>query len=211
MNQINETQRGYDAVAEEYVLRIYDELEQKPLDRVLLNHFAGQVKGAGLCCDIGCGPGHVTGYLRRRGLEIFGLDLSPGMLEAARRLNPDIEFRAGDMRALEITDEALGSIVAFYSIIHIERRQVTGVLRELERVLQSGGLLFLSFHRGQETLHRDELWGKEVSLDFHFFEREEMEGYLRDAGFAIEASIERAPYEEAEYPSRRVYIFARKG
>lgn len=207
---LNETQRGYDEVAEEYVQRIYNELEHKPLDRALLNHFAGQVKGSGPCCDLGCGPGQVAAYLHERGVRVFGADLSEGMVEQARGLNPDIEFKQGDMRALDMADESLGSIVAFYSIIHIERQQVTTALRELKRVLQSGGLLFLSFHIGQETVHLDEFFGKEVSLDFHFFAREEMEGYLRDAGFTIEATVERAPYEGAEHPSRRAYIFARK-
>jgi ubiquinone/menaquinone biosynthesis C-methylase UbiE len=209
-NRIDETQKGYDAVAEEYVLRLYNELEHKPLDRLLLNHFADQVKGGGRCCDLGCGPGHVAAYLHERGVEIFGIDLSQGMVEQARRLNPGIEFQQGDMRALELGDDGLGAIIAFYSIIHIERREVTTVLHEFRRVLQNGGLLFLSFHLGEETLHRDELFGKEVSLDFHFFARQEMEDYLLEAGFAIEATLERAPYVDAEHPSRRIYIFARK-
>jgi SAM-dependent methyltransferase len=206
----NETRQGYDKLAEEYVSHIFNELEHKPLDRALLNHFADEVKDKGIVCDIGCGPGHVARYVHERGVNVFGIDLSPGMIEQARSLNSGIEFKQGDMRALDIADEALGGILAFYSLIHIEHEHVTEALREFKRILQTAGLLFLAFHVGQETLHIDELWSKEVSIDFHFFEREEMEAYLRAAGFAIEATIERAPYEDAEHPSRRVYIFARK-
>jgi ubiquinone/menaquinone biosynthesis C-methylase UbiE len=209
-NSTNETQQGYDELAEEYVLHIYNELEHKPLDRALLNHFADEVKQQGMVCDIGCGPGHVARYVHERGVKVFGMDLSHKMVEQAQRLNPDLEFKQGDMRALDIADEALSGILAFYSIIHIEREQVTEALQEFRRVLQTRGLLFLAFHVGQETLHIDDLWGKEVSIDFHFFEREEIEGYLRAAGFVIDATIERAPYADAEHPSRRVYIFARK-
>jgi hypothetical protein len=73
------------------------------------------------------------------------------------------------------------------------------------------GLLLLSFHQGQEIIHLDEWWGKQVSLDFIFFERAEMEAYLRAAGLEIEDSLERPPYVEAvETQTRRVYIFARK-
>jgi ubiquinone/menaquinone biosynthesis C-methylase UbiE len=209
-NSNNQTQQGYDEVAEEYVSHIFNELEGKALDRALLNHFADVVKDAGVVCDIGCGPGHVARFLHERGVRVFGIDLSQGMVEQARRLTSGIEFKQGDMQALDLADETLGGILAFYSLIHIQRQHVTEVLREFARVLQPGGLLFLAFHLGQETLHVEELWGKEISVDFHFFERQEMEDYLHAAGFTIEATIERAPYKEAEHPSRRVYIFARK-
>ncbi|HET6218015.1 MAG TPA: class I SAM-dependent methyltransferase, partial [Acidobacteriaceae bacterium] len=51
---------------------------------------------------MGCGPGHVARYLRNAGVTVFGLDLSTGMLEQARQLNPDISFREGNMLALEL-------------------------------------------------------------------------------------------------------------
>jgi SAM-dependent methyltransferase len=60
-------------------------------------------------------------YLSERGAKAAGLDLSPAMVELARRLNPGLEFRAGDMRALEISDGSLAAIVAFYSVIHLPR------------------------------------------------------------------------------------------
>ncbi len=69
----------------------------------------------------------------------------------------------------------------------------------------------LAFHQGHESVHLEEWWGKQVSLDFIFFEKPEMEAYLRTAGFEIEDSLERPPYAEGvEAQTRRVYIFARK-
>jgi hypothetical protein len=47
-------------------------------------------------------------------------------------------------------------------------------------------------------------------MDTTFFQRAEMEGYLRSAGFEIEDVIERPPYEGVEYQSHRAYVFARK-
>ena len=51
--------------------------------------------------------------------------------------------------------------------------------------------------------------GKAVSLDFFFFESREIKEALRVAGFELEEAIERDPYPEVEYPSRRGYVFAR--
>jgi hypothetical protein len=66
------------------------------------------------------------------------------------------------------------------------------VLKEVRRVLQPDAPLLLAFHRGDEIRHFDELWEHPVKLDFIFFEREEMAGYLQAAAFMIDEVIERA-------------------
>lgn len=208
---MNEVQSSYDCVAEEYARRIYDELAHKPLDRALLDRFADKVRGLGPACDLGCGPGQVARYLHERGVDVFGLDLSPGMLEQARRLNPQIEFRQGDMLSLDVADNAWGGIAAFYSIIHIPREKAPDALRELKRVLRPGGWLLMSFHIGDNVIHLEEWWGKNVSVDFIFFQTEEIVGCLELAGFEIEDVVEREPYPpDVEHQSRRAYVLARK-
>ena len=206
-----ELQSSYDRVAEEYARQFSDELDQKPFDRKMLDWLAEKVKGLGVICDLGCGPGQIACYLHSRGVKACGLDLSSEMVRRAQRLNPDIRFQQGNMLALtDVADNVYGGIAAFYSIIHIPRPLVVEVLRELRRVLCPEGVLLLTFHIGQQVIHRDEWWDKEVSLDFIFFEREEMKGYLRVAGFELEEVIERDPYPDVEYQSRRAYVFARK-
>ena len=203
-------QTSYDRVADEYVRRIFDELQHKLLDRQLLDRLADRVRGVGPVCEIGCGPGHVARYLHERGVEMVGIDLSPRMIEQAHRLNPDIEFLQGDMLALDAADESWAGIVAFYSIVHIPRSEMSKALAELRRVLRPGGTLLLAFHVGDDAVHLDEWWGQKVSLDFFFFRSEEMASYLREAGFEIEETIEREPYPDVEHQSRRCYIFARR-
>jgi SAM-dependent methyltransferase len=205
---MNDLVTSYDRVAAEYVARIYHELAHKPFDRELLDRFAQWVSGPVL--EVGCGPGQVARYLHERGVAVSGLDISPGMVAEARRLNPAIPFQVGDMRALAWADGALAGVVAFYSLIHVERVGMTAVLQEWKRVLQPGGWLLYSFHIGNETIHLDEWWEKPVFLDFHFFQREEMEEYTETAGFVLEETIEREPYPEVEAQTRRGYIFARK-
>jgi SAM-dependent methyltransferase len=209
-HQSTACQTSYDLVAEEYVRRIFDELQHKPLDRELLDRFAVAVRDVGPVCDLGCGPGQVARYLHERGVQVFGVDLSAGMVEQARCLTPTITFRRGDMLALEATDESWAGIVAFYSIIHIPRADLPRALAEFLRVLRPGGKLLLAFHIGDEAVHLDEWWGHKVCVDFFFFRSEEMTQHLRNAGFEIEEIIEREPYAEVEHQSRRSYIFARR-
>ena len=208
--KVNEVQASYDQVVDAYVESIYGELRHKPLDRQLLDRFASSVRGTGLACDMGCGPGHVARYLREQGVEICGVDLSCRMIERARHLPPGSGFQEGALLALDVAPVEWAAIAAFYSIIHIPRGEVVRALRELKRVLRPGGLLLLAFHVGDEFIHRDELWGRRVCLDFLLFRPDEMAGYLRSAGFEIAEIILRDPYPEVEHPSKRAYIFAQK-
>ena len=204
-------QDGYDHVAEDYAHQFWDELAKKPFDRMMLDWLAEKVNGSGVICDLGCGPGQIARYLHGRGVQVCGVDLSPAMVKQAQRLNPDIAFQQGNMLALtDVADNLYGGIAAFYSIIHIPRALVVEALRELSRVLRPQGSILLTFHIGQQIKHLDEWWGKKVSLDFIFFETEEMKGYLKAAGFGLEEVIEREPYPEVEVQTRRAYIFAKK-
>jgi SAM-dependent methyltransferase len=203
-------QSNYDLVAKEYAGHLFDELSYKPLDREMLDRFARDIRGRGEACDLGCGPGQVARYLRDAGARVFGLDVSESMLEEARRLNPDIAFRRGDMLALDLPDASLSGIAAFYAIVHTALTSLPQVFSEMHRVLHPGGLLLLAFHIGHETVHRDELWGVPLSLDFVFLPVEEVTRALRSGDFEIEEVIEREPYPDVEYQSQRAYVFARK-
>src|ERR1700748_610695 len=129
---------NYDRLADDYASHVFHELENKPLDRAVLDRFAAEVGQLGETCDMGCGPGHVARYLRDAGAQVFGLDLSPGMLEEARRLNPDISFRQGNMLALDLPDASLAGITAFYAIVNCPKNSYPQIFREMARVLQPG-------------------------------------------------------------------------
>jgi ubiquinone/menaquinone biosynthesis C-methylase UbiE len=209
--KISDVAAGYDLVADEYARRISEELQHKPLDRRLLDRFAESVRSTGVACDLGCGPGHIARYLRQCGIPVCGMDLSLGMVERARQLNPDIAFNQGDMRALPVHDNTWAGIAAFYAIVNLSPRHVVQALREMARVLLPGGRLLLSFHIGEDNSQVEDLWNSGAALEFHFYRVGTIAGYIRSAGFEIEEIVEREPYApEAEYQSRRAYIFAQK-
>ena len=205
----SELEVSYDRVAAQYADEFFPELERKPFDREVLDAFAESVRGKGEVCEIGCGPGQISRYLQDRGATMRGIDLSREMVKCAERLNPDISFEQGNMLALSLPNESLAAIVSFYAIIHIERDKVTRALQEMNRVLQPGALLLLSFHAGEGELRRDEWYDKPVSIDVTLFRNDEMCGYLETSGFEVMKISEREPYE-FEYPTRRVYVTARK-
>ena len=207
----SELQRSYDAVASAYAEEFKDELSHKPFDRKMLAWLVEKTHRRGMICDMGCGPGQIARYLHDCGASVCGIDLSEEMVRVAATTHPQITFMQGDMLSLnKIPDNSYAGIAAFYSIIHIPRPAIVSALNELKRVLMPEGVLLLTHHIGKDIVHRDEFLGEQVSLDFIFFETQEMKDYLTQADFVLDEVIERDPYPDVEYPSRRAYIFAHK-
>lgn len=141
---------SYDAVAHKYEAQFLDELQDKPRDRQLLAAFAGSVGDPIL--EVGCGPGQVGAFVRQRGRSVLGLDLSAEMARLAMgRLDGVI---AGDMRWLPVGGELLGGVVAFYSLIHVQRGVLCTVLEEFHRVLRPGGRVLFTVHEGATASSR---------------------------------------------------------
>src|SRR3984885_14236526 len=201
----------YDAVAGAYAAELFDELSHKPLDRLLLRQFASENKDKGKMIDLGCGPGQTTGFLADHGVkDILGTDLSIGMIAKARELNPGLQFEAADMLKLDFADACFSSAVAFYAIVHFNPAQLKTAFNEVCRILKPKGQFLLSFHIGDDIIHRDEFFGEKVDIEFYFFQTPVVIQLLKEAGFGMIDAIERYPYEGVEHPSKRAYLWVEK-
>jgi SAM-dependent methyltransferase len=145
------TANAYDAVAALYADLFQGALDDQPLDRAALDVFAEVVRtaGGGPVAELGCGPGHVTAYLQKLGLDMFGLDLSPAMINLAREAYPELRFEVGSMDALNLADGGLRGIVSWYSVIHTPPQELPAYFREFRRVLAPDGHLLLGFFESE--------------------------------------------------------------
>jgi SAM-dependent methyltransferase len=209
--QIEKVRAAYDAVAPAYAEQFLHELDAKPFDRALLAGFAELVRCQGQVADLGTGSGHVARFLRERGVDVFGVDLSPRTVALARERHRDVglEFREDDFFALRLPDRALAGAVAFYAYVHLDPADLPAAFREAARVLGPGAPFLLGFHLGDETFHVDEWLGARVGLDWRFFPMAVVAAALESAGLAVEARVDRAPYAN-EYPTNRGYVLARR-
>lgn len=201
------TRESYDRVAERYAEEFWDELTRKPFDQDLLADLAARWKGKGHVLDVGCGPGHITAHLAALGVDVAGVDLSPGMVEVARTRHPGLRFEVADMRQLPNGDHELAGIVAMYSVIHIAPGEMPDVIAEFRRVLADDGVLLVAGHAGEGTVEVKDFRGIAVDLEATWFEVEDLTAQLEHAGFEIEQATRRAPYEGEV--TERIYIVAR--
>jgi SAM-dependent methyltransferase len=193
-----DTRTSYDRDASGYAEKVRGLLDGNPYLRASLALFAELVRdaGGGPVADVGCGPGHVTRHLKDLGVEAFGIDLSPEMVAIARRDYPGLKFEVGTMTDLDLADGSVAGLLAFWSVIHVPDDDVPGVFQEFRRVLRPQGLLLVGFHVGDETHHTSEGYtGRPINVDSHHRRPSTMMGWLRDAGFTIEAELVIGPDE----------------
>ena len=161
--------------------------------------------------DVGCGTGNAAIPAARAGARTVGLDLTPELFDAGRRLaaeaGVEVEWVEGDAEAMPFDDASFDAVVSVLGVMFAPRHGVAA--GELVRVLRPGGRLVLCSWAVDSTISRmfstvaryapplpsfaapPALWGEE--------------GHVRDlfAGSAVELRFERGvhdfpPFESAE-------------
>jgi SAM-dependent methyltransferase len=201
----------YDTVATAYADQLVDELDGLPFERWLLARVAGHA-GGGPVVEVGAGPGHVTAFLAELGADAQGIDLSPGMVEEARRRFPDGDYQVGDLRKLMRPTSAPGwsAVLAWYSLIHLAASELPGALAALTRPLASGGWLVLALHAGAEVRHVDEWFDAPVDLDLVMHDPADVAALVEGAGLRDVEWYVRGPLTARGETTQRLYVVGRK-
>ena len=199
---------SYDRVADGYVALGAGELDGRPWLRAALAAYAEEVRGRGPVLDVGCGPGHVTAALAGLGVEVSGVDLSPRMVAHARRLHPGLRFAVGSATDLRLPAASLGGVLGWWSLFHLPRSVLPGVLASFARALVPGGQLLVGTHVGDGEIVRTEAYGGvPVRWTTHLWRPEALTELLERAGLEPVAEL-RLPTEAIGLP--QVLIAARR-
>ncbi len=196
---LSDTRTSYDTDASGYAEEVRGLLDGSPYLRASLALFAELVRdaGGGPVADVGCGPGYVTRHLHDLGVDAFGIDLSPEMIAIARRDYPDLRFEEGTMTDLDLADDSVTGVLAFWSVIHVPDHSLPTVFGQFRRVLRPGGPLLVGFHVGDETSHASEGYsGRSINVETYRRRPDQVARRLREAGFTIEAELVMRPDEE---------------
>lgn len=97
-----------------------------------------------LVVDLGCGNGALSEKLKEKGYRVLGLDASPEMIETARGLHPDMDFRPAD--ATEFTLEEKADAIFSNAVFHwIDSEKQEQLAKNLSAQLKPGGQLVCEF------------------------------------------------------------------
>lgn len=190
LSDLETVRESYDRVADAYVEMGVGQLEAEPWLRAVLAAFAESVRGLGPVLDVGCGPGIVTAHLTGLGLDASGVDLSPRMIEHARRQYPDLRFSVASATDLDLAPASLGGVLGWWSLFNLPREALPGVLRTFAKALVPGGQALVGTHVGDGEIARTEGYGGlPVSWTTHLYRPQKLAGMLVDAGLEVVAEL----------------------
>lgn len=176
--------RAYDAMASVYHQHLPDLRAEQPVDRAMIAAFVQHARALDppAVLDAGCGTGRLVATLQAGGLEVTGVDLSPGMLDVARSVHPEVRFRVAGLARLPFDAEAFAGVLAWYSLIHVPPEDLPGPLTEIARVLRPGGFFLTGFQIGSgHRIVRHPSGGVE-DYEAYLWTPDGMAGALRRAG-----------------------------
>lgn len=177
--------RRYTELADVYIDMFGASAHVDPADLAFLDRHLGHCEGRVL--DAGCGPGHLTAYLKNLGVSAEGIDLVPAFISSARSNWPDLDFTVGSLHSLDTPDGSLDGILAWYSLIHCQPTELATVLHEFRRTLRDGGRLVVGFFDGDDV----EAFDHKVTTAYRW-PADELSRRLSIAGFVEVERLQRA-------------------
>lgn len=168
--------------------------------------------------DLGCGTGLPTaGQLAAAGLRVTGVDLSPGMLELARRNVPQAELVCADITDLAglagdgpLPAGGFAGVAAFFALLMLPRREIPGVLATVHDLLEPGGLLALGMVEADVDDMPIPFLGSVIRVSGYL--RDELRDVVADAGFEVikEESYAYAPASTDVPPEEQLFLYCRR-
>ena len=190
--ELEQVRDAYAAVADLYIELFGTSGQSHPDDLAFIGRHLSIPVGTVL--DLGCGPGHLTEYLRSRGVGAVGIDLVPEFIAHAQATHPHGRYHLGSMTNLDAEDGSVAGILAWYSMIHLPPPDLDQALAEFRRVLGPAGTLVIGYVDGDEVSTFDH---KVVTA----YRRpvDELSARLARAGFA-EVEREQRPSDGSQRP-----------
>lgn len=157
-----------------------------PLLRFTLNKFLNLLKEGSKILDLGCGEGDKTNYIAGKGFKVIGVDLSKTAIKSAKKNFKNVTFLIRDITNTKLPSnsfDAITSLAVYHTLIVKDRKLY---IKEIQRLLKKGGLLFQSFLSSKDETFRK---GKEIEKNtflqksgiiFHLFTEKEIKEDFKD-------------------------------
>lgn len=103
--------------------------------------------------DLGCGPGNVASYFKKKNknIKITCVDFSKEMLNIAKEKIPDASFILSDIRKLPCFENKFQIIICAFAIPYLKNNEVSNLIEKLKVLSESNAKLLISFMEGTSS------------------------------------------------------------
>lgn len=159
--------------------------------------------------DLGCGTGRDAKIFASHGFAVTGIDLSKNMVKYARKICKKAEFRVMNFKKLKFKNNSFDAVWANASLLHVKKKELSKVIKEVYRILRKGGIFFIAVKKGfGEGIFPDNRY-KGIKKFWFFYTKKEIEYYLKDSSFRI-IKINVIRYENEHITRPWIRVFAKK-
>lgn len=139
--------------------------------------------------DVGCCLGHISKMIADLGNEVTGIDVTPELIEEARKVFPNVKFLCVDAMALSnfFSENEFDCVVACEVIEHVLNPNL--FLKETFKVLKKGGKLILTTQNSNAIHFRIRMLLGRFRWDpthFRLYSKSEIINEVRNAGFIVD-------------------------
>ncbi len=198
--RVIDTIKNYDKIAKPYAEYTFERILQYQLTQ-----FTSFLPKKAKILDIGSGSGRDVHYLMEEGHEAVGIDLSKNLVKEAKKLVKKGNFIHMDMLDLDFQNESFDGIWCHATLCHILKEDALKALKEMNRVLKSGGIVYIGLREGTGEKMVRYLKSGNLPKFFAFYTQTELEQLMEEAGFEVLNS-----YSERDDQSAWINIFAKK-
>lgn len=155
-----------------------------------LTHFCSLVKSDNPhILELACGPGNVTGFLKNRfpNSRILAVDLAPKMIEIAKNLLPEVDFRVMDVRNISAIPDRFDAVVCSFCLPFLSKTDAAQLISDCADRLVSGGVLYVSTMEGNEERagYETTSFSGDAEVYFNYHQQTDLEQALEQSGFEI--------------------------
>jgi SAM-dependent methyltransferase len=195
---------GYDRIAERYLA--WSGLRPSPTRLRYLARAIELIPAGSRVLELGCGAGLPMTAALADGRDVTGVDISTTQIELARRNVPNAMFLQVDMTTLEFPPATFDAVVAFYSLTHVPRDELAGLLARIHGWLRPGGRFIATMGADDEPGDVEAEW-LGVEMYFSHFGAKANRRLVEAAGFAVDSS-EIAIEPEDRHDARFLWVIA---
>lgn len=210
-NRIKETIDTYNVSAKQY--------QEKFMEMDLYNEtydtFCTLTKNSNAkILEIGTGPGNVVKYLlsMQPGFNVFGIDLSPNMIELAKQNNPQAAFAVMDCRDIHTIDRKFDGILSAFCLPYLSKEESLTLISDASQLLEPDGLFYISTMEGNydKSGYETTSFSGENRVFIYYHQADFISDCLTKSGFEL-VDLQRKQYPEPDgsYLTDMIFI-ARK-